>query len=32
MDTGGVGTKSRPKTSASVGVGDSRWEERCLYF
>ena len=32
MKTGGVGTKSRPETSASVRMGDSQWEERCLYF
>ena len=28
VDAGGVGTKSRPKASASVSMGDSWWEER----
>ena len=32
VETGGVGTKSRPETSASVGMGDNQWEEICLYF
>ena len=28
MEAGGVGTKLRPKTSTSVSVGVSWWEER----
>ena len=32
VETGGVGTKLRRETSTSVRMGDSWWEERCLYF
>ena len=27
-----VGTDFRPETSISIGMGDSWWEELCLYF
>ena len=26
------GPKLRPETSASTGMGDSGWNERCLYY
>ena len=24
--------KVRPETTTSIGMGDSKWDERCLYY
>ena len=32
LENGGVGPKLRPETSNSTGMGDSWWNERCLYY